>query len=138
MRLTRFEPWPYADFWRPETRRNPGANAGVAWIPAVDILEEKERFVLRADLPGVKADDIDINMDAGVLTITGKRQAIADDDVAEVRRSERKSGDFRRRFTLPDTADAENVAAKSRDGILEVSIAKLPEVQARRITVEAA
>ena len=77
-------------------------------------------------------------MDAGVLTVSGVRHAEERGENTDVQRSERATGRFLRRFTLPETADAESITAKSSNGILEVVIPKLPEVQARRITVEAA
>jgi HSP20 family protein len=82
--------------------------------------------------------DIDVSMDAGVLTVSGERHAedIADED--GMRRAERSSGRFYRRFTLPETTDADNIAAKSNNGILEITIPKQAVVEARRITVEAA
>lgn len=108
------------------------------WMPAVDILEQNDRFVLRADLPGVSVDAIDVRMEDGVLSLTGERKRESDEDIDGIRRFERSSGKFFRRFSLPDTADAEHITARSSNGILEVSIPKQPEVQARRITVEAA
>ena len=108
------------------------------WAPAVDIVEEKDRFVLRADVPGVARDDIEVSMEDGVLTIAGERHTEKRDNVEGVKRFERVSGKFYRRFTLPETADAEGIVARSANGILEVSIPKQPEVQPRRITVEAA
>ena len=146
MNLVRFEPWSIGDlmqrdFDRFATRRfaRDGVETPVAdWVPAVDIVEEKERFVLRADVPGVAAEDIEISMEDGVLSVSGERKIEAHDDTDGVRRFERVSGRFYRRFSLPDTADAESIAAKTANGILEVSIPKLPEVQPRRITVEAA
>ncbi len=146
MHLTRFEPWSvvdlmHRDFDRIAARRlgqtrveNPVAD----WIPAVDIIEEKSRFLLRADVPGVSPDDIDVSMDAGVLTVSGERHAEEHNEDDGVRRTERATGRFLRRFTLPDTADAEGITAKGQNGILEVAIPKLPVVQARRIAVEAA
>jgi HSP20 family protein len=104
----------------------------------MDIIEEKDRFLLRADVPGVNAADIDVSMDAGVLTISGERLAEERGEDLGVQRTERSTGRFSRRFTMPETADAESITAKSSNGILEVVIPKLPEVQARRITVEAA
>ena len=108
------------------------------WVPAVDIIEEKDRFVLRADVPGVNPADIEVSMDAGVLTIAGQRVQESHGEDAGLQRMERASGRFFRRFSLPDTADAENVSAQCRNGILEVSIPKQPQVQARRIEVQAA
>lgn len=144
MNLTRFEPWSLVDLLhrdldRLATRRLGSVNGeqSVAdWVPAVDVVEEKERFVLRADVPGVDPKDIDVSMDGGVLTVAGERRNEAETVEDGVKRIERFSGRFYRRFTLPDTADAEGISARSENGILEVSIPKQPEVRARRITVE--
>jgi len=146
MNIARYEPWTFVDLLHRDLDRL-AQSRGVAsndhspvadWVPAVDIVEEKDRFVLRADVPGVKPEDIDVSMDAGVLSVSGERHAIAPAEDASVQRIERATGRFLRRFTLPETANADGIAAKSAAGILEVSIPKAAEVQARRITVEAA
>lgn len=138
MKIARFEPWPYVDVLNRERLRSPRHEGTTEWVPAVDIIEEKGRFLLRADVPGVIPADIEVSMDAGVLTVSGIRHAEESGEEAGVQRAERSTGRFQRRFTLPETVDADRIAAKSSNGILEVSIPKLPEVQARRITVEAA
>ena len=146
MNITRFEPWTFVDLLHRDLDRlvanrsvaRDSENSVADWVPAVDIVEEQDRFVLRADVPGVKADDIDVSMDQGTLSISGERHAIAAGEEGGVQRIERATGRFLRRFTLPETADAEGIAARCHDGILEVSIPKAPEVQSRRITVEAA
>jgi HSP20 family protein len=146
MNIARFEPWTFVDLLHRDLDRLVGArnvisddqNPVADWVPAVDIIEEKDRFVLRADVPGVNPEDIDVSMDNGVLSISGERLAIAANDDTGVQRIERATGRFLRRFTLPETANPEGIAAKSANGILEVSIPKVPEIQARRITVEAA
>lgn len=146
MNLTRFEPWSIVDLLhrdldRLATRRMPQNDAEGAvtnWVPAVDIIEEKDRYVLRADVPGVAPADIEVSMDGGVLSVSGHRFDESRSDDASMQRVERVSGRFFRRFSLPDTADAEGVKAHSKNGILEVTIPKHPEVQARRIEVEAA
>lgn len=148
MNLVRFDPWSLADLMQRDadrfaTRRfgRPELETSVSdWAPAVDIIEEKDRFVLRADVPGVARDDIEISMEDGILTIAGERhtEKHEDEDEDGVKRFERVSGKFYRRFTLPETADAEGIGARSANGILEIAIPKLPEVQPRRITVEAA
>ena len=128
------DPFPHRRLTTPDHREN----AIVDWVPAVDISEEKERFVLRADLPGVVPDVIDISMDKGVLTVSGERSLESNSETDGFRRVERISGKFERRFSLPDSADADNISARSSNGTLEVTIPKLPEIQQRRITVEAA
>jgi HSP20 family protein len=130
MNLVRFEPWSLVD------RNHRGSNRN--WVPAVDIFEETERFVVRADVPGVNAADIELNMDNGVLSVAGERASEDRKEVDGISRFERVSGRFQRRFTLPETADADGIKAKSSNGILEISIPKQATVQARRITVEAA
>ena len=146
MNIARFEPWSFVDLLHRDLDRLVGARHAAGdeqspvadWVPAVDIIEEKDRFVLRADVPGVKTEDIEVAMDNGVLSVSGERHAIAPADDTGVQRIERATGRFLRRFTLPDTADAEGISARTNNGILEVVIPKAPEIQARRITVEAA
>jgi HSP20 family protein len=146
MNIARFEPWTFVDLLhrdldrladrRGVTRNDQSAVAD--WVPAVDILEEDNRFLLRADVPGVVPEDINVSMDSGVLNISGERRAENRDENAGVQRVERATGRFFRHFTLPEAADAESITAKCNNGILEVSIPKAAEIQARRITVEAA
>ena len=146
MNIARLEPWTFVDLLHRDLDRlvggrrldNDEQSAMADWVPAVDIVEEKNRFVLRADVPGVRPEDIDVSMDNGVLSVSGERHAIANDDDAGLQRIERATGRFLRRFTLPETVDADGIAAKCANGILEVTIPKAPEIQARRITVEAA
>jgi HSP20 family protein len=138
-----FAPWSVADLLRRDLARASGQRAGTldpdaAWSPATDILEKEDRFEIRADLPGMSADEIDVSMDAGVLSIAGER--IVEDGIEDdkARRLERPGGRFIRRFTMPDTASAEGIAARVSNGILIVSIPKRAELKARRIAVEAA
>ena len=105
------------------------------WTPAVDIKEEDGRFVLKADIPGVEAKDIDVTMDDGVLTIKGERRHESEQDTNGYKRVERSYGSFYRRFSLPDTANAEGITAQGKDGVLEVSIPKQEKAQPRKITV---
>lgn len=148
MNPTRYEPWTLMNLLHRDLDRIAGRHFGVAgeagddanavadWAPPVDVIEEKDRFVLRADVPGVNPDDIEINMDNGVLSIAGSREREKTEEARGLRRLERVSGRFHRRFTLPDSADSENVAAKYVNGILEVTVPKQTEVLPRRITVK--
>jgi len=106
------------------------------WMPAVDIREEQDRFVLHADVPGVDPKDIEITMENGTLTIRGQRVSTKEDKDNGYRRVERVAGQFFRRFVLPDSADAESISAKSNNGVLEVEIPKQEKVQPRRIEVK--
>jgi HSP20 family protein len=148
MNVTRFEPWSLINLLHRDLDQIAGRRLALAdgtengssvadWVPAVDIVEEKDRFVMRADVPGVDAKNIDISMENGVLSVSGERHQEKDEDVNGVRRIERISGKFYRRFTLPETANAEAISAKSSNGILEVVIPKQAHVQARKITVQA-
>ena len=106
------------------------------WTPAVDIKEQENEFVISADIPGVDPKDIEIHMEDGVLTIKGQRQAETADNQDGYKRVERSYGSFYRRFSLPDSADAENIKAKSHNGVLELTIPKTEKVKARRIKVD--
>ncbi len=106
------------------------------WVPAMDIKEEEGRYLIRADVPGVDAKDLDITLDKGVLTLQGKRETQTEEDKSGLRRVERVSGRFYRRFNLPDTADSTVVSADYRHGVLEISIPKQAEAQPQRIHVK--
>ena len=107
------------------------------WVPRVDIREDDQRFVILADIPGVDPAQIDVSMDKGILTIKGERQA-PNGDNGKYTRVERAHGVFHRRFTLPDSADAEGITATGRFGVLEIVIPKKPLATPRRITINAA
>jgi len=106
-----------------------------AWSPAVDIAEEPGRFVLYADLPGVDVKNIDITMEDGVLTIKGERVPETEGGKGSYKRVERRYGTFYRRFSLPDSADADAIKATGKNGVLEISIPKAEKAQPKRIRV---
>ena len=106
------------------------------WMPAVDIKEEATQFVIHADLPGVDIKDIEITLENGVLTLKGQRAAEKKEETQQYRRVERVRGTFLRRFSLPDAVDAEKVAARCKDGVLEVVVPKREAAQPRRIAIE--
>ena len=107
------------------------------WQPAVDIKEEENRFLIRADVPGVAAADLEITMDDGALTIHGHRETTTEEEREGWHRTERLSGRFYRRFSLPEAADAESIEADYKDGVLEISIPKQARSLPRRIQVNA-
>lgn len=106
------------------------------WVPAVDVKEEDNRFIIFVDVPGVETKDIEVTMEKGVLSIRGERKSENVDEHEGYKRIERTRGRFYRSFALPDTADAENITAKGQNGVLEIVIPKVAPAQARRITVE--
>ena len=146
MLLTRYEPWSAMRQLQNEMSRvfdsavagaEDGSNVVTSrWTPAVDIREDAERFVIAADVPGVDPEKIELTMENGVLTIKGERTLEAKDEGDNgYRRVERVYGSFYRRFTLPDTADAEAISANGRHGVLEVVIPKRAALQPKRIAV---
>jgi HSP20 family protein len=141
MTIVRYEPWTLVSRFQQHIDRALGEvadGATVSWIPRVDIHEEDERFVVVADLPGVEGKDIEITAEKDVLTIKGERRVEKKSSKDGFERVERASGSFLRRFTLPETADAEAIKATHVNGVLEVTIPKRPQEQPRRISVQAA
>src|SRR5215207_6628495 len=131
--------------WRRDIERAfEGVDAGepregitaAAWAPAVDIKEEDGAYLVHADVPGVDPKDIELNMENNVLTLRGERRLESAKDEGNYRRIERVTGTFYRRFTLPDTADAEHISAKYANGVLEVRIPKQEKALPRRIEVQ--
>lgn len=106
------------------------------WRPAVDIKEEQDRFVIYADLPGVNPKDIEVTMENGVLTLRGERKDEMVEDKEGFHRVERVRGTFYRRFSLPDTADADRIQANGKDGVLEIVLPKHEKVQPKKIAVK--
>jgi HSP20 family protein len=106
------------------------------WVPRVDIKEEPERFVILADLPGMDPNQIEVNMDKGMLSIRGERTAEEKTENERYSRVERAHGVFYRRFALPESANPEGIAATGKNGVLEITIPKRPETTPRRITVQ--
>jgi HSP20 family protein len=144
MTIVRYEPWALFDRLHQQLdhafglNTDSGKSASVSWIPHVDVREEAERFVVAADLPGVEGKDIEITADKGVLTIRGERGSEKSTASDGFERIERARGTFLRRFSLPESADAEAIKATHANGVLEVSIPKRPQEQPRKITVQAA
>ena len=106
------------------------------WVPAIDIKEEDDRYVIRADVPGVEAEDLNVTMDNEVLTLQGTRDTRTADETDTLRRVERVSGRFYRRFNLPETADSTAISADYRQGVLEISIPKQAKAQPQRIQIK--
>jgi HSP20 family protein len=145
MAIVRYEPWTVVnrlhqslDQFFNETLSSPEASSSpsVAWVPRVDVHEEKDRFVVLADVPGVEPKDIDITAENGVLTVRGERRAQKRETDNGYERVERVSGAFLRRFTLPEGANTESIKARQTNGVLEVTIPKTPAVQPRRIAID--
>lgn len=141
--ITRYEPWSmhrellneFNRFFERASHQDGSSGATADWVPAVDIEEHADKFVIYADVPGVDPKSIDITLEQGQLTLSGARERGVEQAGVEGRRVERASGRFFRRFSLPDTVDGEAVTAKAANGVLEVVIPKRPQSQPRKIAV---
>lgn len=142
MSIIRYEPWNLLNQLQKELERSrdhengEGSISTAEWAPAVDIKEEANRFVLHADIPGVKPEDIEVNMEAGVLTVKGEKNTEAKTEKEGYKRVERTFGSFYRRFSLPDSADGEAISAKCKHGVLEISIPKREAIKPKKIDVK--
>jgi HSP20 family protein len=145
MTLIRYEPWHvvgrlqrqidqlFGDSFAAPTASNDSSNA---WLPTVDIHEEQDKFVVRADLPGVEPKDISITAENRVLTLRGQRQFERNENQKGFERLERVEGSFLRRFTLPNNVQDDQIKARHVNGVLEVTIPKTPTPEPRRVSVE--
>jgi HSP20 family protein len=105
------------------------------WIPAMDLVEEGEEFVLKADLPGIGEQDVKIEVEDRVLTISGQRTSEQKEKREGYQRFERASGAFARSLTLPEGVDADAISARFDKGVLEVRIPKPAEAKPRRVAI---
>jgi HSP20 family protein len=134
MNLVRFDPFSVVrDFDRLFEASDKPFNR---WMPRVDVLDRDEALLVRTEIPGVDPESIDVTIESGTLTIKGSRSFENEESSENYHRKEIFEGSFERTILLPEGADAEAVTAASKDGILEISIPKRPEVLPRKITVE--
>jgi HSP20 family protein len=108
------------------------------WAPAVDIQETNDEYLVKADLPDVKKEDIKIELVNGVLTIEGERKQEKEEKGKKLHRVERQYGQFLRRFTLPEEIDAAKIAAEFKDGVLNVTLPKSPNSKPKKIDIKVA
>jgi HSP20 family protein len=111
------------------------ADFSTAWFPPVDIHEESDRVILRAEIPGVSRDDIDLNVENGTITLRGEKKQEKSTEGDGAYRLERFYGTFSRSFVLPTTIDPEKIKATCKDGVLEVVLPKAEEARPRKIKV---
>jgi HSP20 family protein len=109
-----------------------------SWAPPVDIFEKNDHLVIRAEIPGVKKEDMDVRIENGVLTLHGERKNETEVKEANAYRMERIYGTFTRSFTLPTTVDATKVAATYKDGVLEVTVPKAETAKPKKVDIKAA
>lgn len=116
-------------------RRIPTMEMG--WAPAIDVFEKEDKFVVKAELPGMKEEDIDISVVGDTLTIKGERKAESEVEEEDYYYCERSYGSFSRSIDIPSNVDAKKIEANYNDGVLEVSLPKTPEVKPKKISVSA-
>jgi HSP20 family protein len=112
------------------------ARSNDRWLPAVDILEKDGNLILRAEVAGVEEKDIDLKLEGNVLTLKGEKKQEHKEDHNNYHRMESFYGLFTRSFTLPETADRDQIKADFKNGILTVTIPQKPEVRPREIPVK--
>jgi HSP20 family protein len=113
----------------------PGPEGVGSWVPPVDVVEEPERLVFRAEIPGVSKDDIDIKVENGTLVLRGEKKLEREVEGETAHRVERFYGTFARSFTLPTTIDAGKIQARYKDGVLELVLPKAEVAKPRRIEI---
>lgn len=144
MTLTRWEP--FRDlltlqdrmnrmFSDPVLRLTTPAEAVGGWFPPVDIHEEPDRIVLRAEIPGVGRDDIDVSVENGTITLRGEKKQEKEVEADNAYRLERFYGSFSRSFVLPAVIDPDHIRATYKDGVLEVVLPKAEEARPKKIKV---
>src|ERR671916_490891 len=145
MSITRYDPFRELRSLQDEVNRLFSSNlsrsfgdegiARGAWMPNVDIYENKDQIVLEAELPGMNREDFDLSVENNIITLRGERRFEKKDDGDNYHRVERAYGTFTRSFTLPQTVSVEGATAEYKNGVLRVVLHKREEVKARRIEI---
>ncbi len=115
---------------------NPFAASARPWAPALEIRETPEAFVLQAEVPGMRPEDVKITLDESRLTLRGEKRRDGEKADTQYHRTERAYGEFERSITLPHKVSADKIEATYRDGVLEVTIPKAEEAKAREIPIK--
>src|SRR4051812_32903138 len=106
-----------------------------SFVPAVDVYEDEHKVTLKLEIPGIKQEDVDVRLENNTLTVRGERNFEKEEKEENFHRIERRYGSFARSFTLPNTVDAEKVAASYKNGVLELTLAKKAEAKPKQIKV---
>jgi HSP20 family protein len=125
----------FDDLWGRPLSRLPVEERG--WLPAVDVFEKEDKFVVKAELPGIKEEDIDVSVIGDTLSIKGEKRTETEVKEKDYYRSERSYGSFYRSIPLPSNVDADKVEASFENGVLEVTLAKSAKVKPKKIAVSA-
>jgi HSP20 family protein len=135
--LNRWDPFTEIARLQDEMSRHALSNErrGAGFIPPVDIYEEKDAIYVKAELPGVKPDEVQLHVENNILTVTGERKLEKDEKREGYHRVERAYGSFTRSFALPNNVQGDQVSASLTDGVLTVKVPKRAEAQPRKIAV---
>jgi HSP20 family protein len=114
-----------------------GSTIAAAWMPACDVVEDKNQLKIALELPGVRPEDVKVNLENHTLTISGEKKQVTEDKNERWHRYERSYGSFERTFTLPSTVDAEHVQATVEHGVLTLVLPKAERAKPREIPVKA-
>jgi HSP20 family protein len=125
----------FSSFFDTPSASKGGNGAARRWIPAMDLVETQDDFVLKADLPGISEDDVDVELENNVLTISGERKTEHEEQHEGYYRLERATGTFSRTLSLPEGIDPGSVAATFGDGVLTVRIPKPAQAKPRRVKI---
>jgi HSP20 family protein len=126
----------FGTFFDSATPRRNGIHTAVrGWIPAMDIVETDDHYVLRADLPGLSEGDVNVELENSVLTISGKRSSEHEERKNGYYRVERSSGSFSRSVKVPEGVDADSIQANFDKGVLEVKIAKPEQIKPHKVSI---
>ena len=109
----------------------------MVWAPAIDVVEEEDKFSVKVELPGVKEEDVNVSITGDTLTIEGEKKAESEVKKKGYYYSEASYGSFSRSITIPSTIDTGNIEANYDKGVLEITLPKAPEVKPKKITVAA-
>jgi HSP20 family protein len=125
-------------FGRMPVRKDGGKEAMTVaeWVPLVDIVEDEKEYLIKAELPEVKKEDVKVTVEDDVLTITGERKYEKEEKGKKYHRVERAYGSFERSFTLPEDADGSKVSAEFKDGILKVRLPKSEKAKPKAVEVK--
>jgi HSP20 family protein len=143
MELVRWEPFAgfgnlpalFNDLFDGNYDRSPARPSASKWYPAVDVLESKDAYVIRAELPGMKREDIKVEVKDGTLVLSGERKSEKPAEGVEYRHVERVAAKFWRSFSLPENAKQDGIEASYKDGVIEIRVPKVEEAKPRQIEI---
>ncbi len=122
--------------WDPFAELGTAGRGQLAFAPSFEVKETKDAYVFKADLPGIREEDLEISLTGNRLTVSGKREEERHEDDDRFYAYERSYGSFSRSFTLPEGVDADHAQADLSNGVLTVNVPKRPEVKPRKIDVK--